>query len=419
MATKYWRGTAAAVAQVARATITAYDATTTYKVTIGGVTISQIGTGGTVSTTATALVALLNASTDPRFSQITWTANAVAGSIDGTADTAGMPFVFSTSVSGGAGTFGAYGVTTANAGPNDWSTAYNWSDGVVPVNGDTVYIQDVSTNICWGLDQSAVTLAALIIKNSFTGYIGLPHYTMAASADGNTVTTVAANEYRDTYLKISSTLTDIGYYEGPATVNGSQRIKIDFGSVTTQAVTVWNTASSGKDGFPAVLLLCNHNTFILNVRNAPGGVGVAMGIPGETSTLATVNVMDRSSASRVYTGDGVTLTTWNQYGGDNVARAVATMTTQNVYGGTLTTEGSYAVTTLNLKGGVYYANSTGTITTINFTSGLPATLDSWGNSTARTWTTLNKAIGATIRKHANVTITTPVEPTVDCTVVCS
>jgi hypothetical protein len=51
---------ALAVAQDRRATITAYDVATTYKVTINGKIVSVLGSGGTVTTTAVALAAALN-----------------------------------------------------------------------------------------------------------------------------------------------------------------------------------------------------------------------------------------------------------------------------------------------------------------------------------------------------------------------
>jgi len=86
-------------------TITAYDAATTYKVTIGGADVTQVGTGGTTTTTATALTTALNGSTNSNFTPITWTS--AANVITGTHDTEGVSYTPTTSVSGGAGTFGA------------------------------------------------------------------------------------------------------------------------------------------------------------------------------------------------------------------------------------------------------------------------------------------------------------------------
>ncbi|HXE43069.1 MAG TPA: hypothetical protein VN516_08595, partial [Candidatus Baltobacteraceae bacterium] len=142
MATQNWLGIATAVSQVTTVTIGTYDATTTYKVTIGGQTISTLGTGGTNATTATALKNLLAASTHPYFAAVTWTVNSAV--ITGTATTAGVPFVLTTAVSSGTGTI-SNSTTTASSGPNDWSTALNWDSGTVPAAGDNVYIKNTST----------------------------------------------------------------------------------------------------------------------------------------------------------------------------------------------------------------------------------------------------------------------------------
>jgi hypothetical protein len=64
---------ALAVAQDRRATITAYDVATTYKVTINGKVVSVLGQGGTVTTTALALAHGPESLTvPPEFQEITW-----------------------------------------------------------------------------------------------------------------------------------------------------------------------------------------------------------------------------------------------------------------------------------------------------------------------------------------------------------
>ena len=92
MATKYWKGTATAVAQVSSATVTAYDAATTYKITVGAgnntVVISAPGTTD-ANGTAAALRTAWNASTHPYCAGITAAgtgAAAVAAAPVGTAD---------------------------------------------------------------------------------------------------------------------------------------------------------------------------------------------------------------------------------------------------------------------------------------------------------------------------------------------
>ena len=94
MTTLYWLGTADAVVQIGTASIDSVDATPAnnlFIVTIGGVAISTLGDTN-VATTAAALVVLLEASTHPYFTAITWT-NPSAGNIVATADTAGIPFI--------------------------------------------------------------------------------------------------------------------------------------------------------------------------------------------------------------------------------------------------------------------------------------------------------------------------------------
>ena len=108
-ATLYWIGGADAVSQVATTQITAFDAATTYKVTIGGITVSVAGDTD-ADTTAAALKAALSGSDHPYFTAITWTV--ATDTITGTAATAGVPFVFSTSATGGTGTISAYSEDT-------------------------------------------------------------------------------------------------------------------------------------------------------------------------------------------------------------------------------------------------------------------------------------------------------------------
>jgi len=409
MATKYFLGTATTVAQVATITFGTYDTSTTRSITIGGVSVSRADSGGTLTAALTSLASDLNASTHPYFSAITWSSSATQ--ITGTADTAGVPFVMTGAVSGGTGTVsdsGAMTTTTAAAGPNIWSTASNWSDGAVPTGSDTVIIKDIDTNIVYGLDQSSVTLTLLNIHKSYTGKIGLDRTVFATSADGETSSATAKPEYRDTYLKISATTLKIGENYSQSTPNGSQRIKINLGSNASTTEIYGTAQSSSETGLPAVRLLANHASTAVYVRSAPGGVGIAVDAPGETSTVSLVSVSDTTTASRVFTGAGTTLTTWAQNGGNNIQQAAAGVTTNTINGGSLITEGSYAVTTTTLNGGTLTSNSTGTITTLNLNGG---TADFQQSNRARTVTTLNlnstAGHGGTLKADGSVlTITT-------------
>ena len=386
MSTVYWLGTADAVSQVSTGSIDSVDATpsnNTFAVTIGGVSISQVGDTN-VATTAAALVASLNASTHPYFAAITW-ANPSAGNITGTADTAGVPFVAALTETGaGTGAVTDFSATTASSGPNDWSTAANWSGGAVPVNSDDVILADSSVSVLWGLDQSSVALGSLTIRQSYTGRVGLPRSSFATSALN---TDSSKTEYRGTYLQIGTTALAVGQHFGPGSATGSGRIKLDLGATACTA-TIFDTASNSTDApLPAVRLKANSASTDIYVRAAPGGVGVAADVPDETSTIRKMSVVGTPSSIRVQVGAGTTITTYEQQGGNNVLQSAGAVATVSASGGTLATEGAFAVTTLNARGGTVYPNSTGTVTTMNVDGG---TVDLTASNVARTVTTLNR-----------------------------
>ncbi len=397
MATTFWFGNAPAVAQVAAATFATYDATTTRTITIGGVAVSAVDSGGNLTAALAAFAVVLNAGlvsgvAHPYFKAITWTSNATQ--IIGTATTAGVPFVFAGSVSGGTGTVSnAYAVSTASAGPNDWSTAANWSGGAVPVNGDIVYLTNSAVHIAYGLAQSAVTLAELHSDQTFTGRVGLDYTNFATSVDALTVSTTVRPEYRTTFLQISATLWIHGDSLGISAPSGSARFCIDLGANASTA-NIINTASSSADsGRPCVRILCNHASTVINVRSGTGGVGIAAEKPSDTSTLPTINCTDTSGQTKIITGYGINLTTFNTTGGNHILKSNNAITTVTCNGGTLRTEGTGATTTLNVNSGTVTANATGTITTVNCNGGQ---LTGFGSSNARTWTTVTMKPGATL-----------------------
>jgi hypothetical protein len=363
-----------------------------------------------VNQTATDLRAALNASTHPYFSTITWSGS--SGSIIGTADVAGVPFVAALTKTGaGTGTVTDFASTTANAGPNVWGTAANWSGATVPGAADTVILRQSTVPIAWDLDQNALSLTRLVIEDSYTGTLGLNRSTFALSASGGNPSS-AATEYRQGYLAIQATTVEIGARNPGASALGASRIKIDNRKSAASTTIVYHTAASSADsGLPAVRLLAAHANADLYVLDAQGGVGVAVDAPGETSTLGIVSIADDTGVSRVQTGEGVTLTTWSQQGGTNELRAAATVTTVEVLGGELTIEGDYTITTLTIAGGNVIDNHIksggNAITTVNQTGGL---LDGSQSTRARTWATVNPDSGSIRIDDSVVTITTLDKP---------
>ena len=407
--TLYWLGTADTVAQVATGSIDSVDGTpanNTFTVTIGGVAVSAVGDTD-VNTTATNLRTALNASTHPYFAAITWSGG--TGNIIGTADTAGAPFIAALTETGaGTGAVTDFAATTASAGPNDWSTADNWDTGSVPVGADDVIIENSDVNIVWGLAQSAVDLGTLRIDQSFTGKIGLDRTNFATSVEGDTVSTTQKDEYREDYLDIGWATGDIGQNFGPGQPNGSTRLKLDNDKAAASVTTIHNTASSSAEtGLPAIRLLAAHANANIIVRDAPGGVGVAVDVPGETSTVGIVSVSNGS----VFIGSGTTITTLEVQNGTVLLQAAATVTAINVDGGTVTTEGDYVITALNITGGTVNCNNIKTagnaITTATITGG---TLNGGDSMETRTWATVNPDGGSIVADDGFITITTLDEP---------
>lgn len=387
MATPRWLGVASPIAQVQNYTfagtweaddiIRAAFGTHFYEFTAGSTDPATI-----VASMVTVWNAL-NAARYPEFAEITASASGVDLIL--TADTAGKPFTCTLTpleANGGAadaqtiegvGTATTGGVTTASAGPNDWSTAQNWSTGAVP-GADTAILENSSVDIRYGLAQSAVTLVALHILASYTGKVGL------AEHNGTYY------EYRDRYLAISAT----NIYIGQGTGTGSNQIRINTGSVAG-TIHVYLMAASAVPGIEALTLI-GTNITALNIYK--GTVGVAV-IGGEVATITTLRVgyiANVVSDALVRLGSGVTLTTVSQSGGDlTVNNAVTTITTVD---GVLRIRLAATVTTLNLDGGTCYYVSTGTATTINVGNGgkLLFTQDMQG----RTVTTCNIFAGSTV-----------------------
>ncbi len=407
MATLYWLGIADAIAQIATIAVSGYDAATTYALEVNGVRVAATSGGGTTTAVATALAAAWNLSTHPYATGVTASSN--TNTVTLTADVAGVPFAAVSMASGGAGTIGAFTVGTAATGKEHWNNADNWSTGSVPVSSDDVIIGDSSVPILWGLDQNAVALASLTVRQSYTGVIGLPAASFATTAAGGAP--AAVTEYRQDYLLIGADRVSLGEHDGPGDPNGAQRIKLNNNRAAASTTVVHRTTQvSGDLGLPAVRLRLAHASATLEVRKAPGGVGLAIDKPGETSTVGTVTVVDPSSVSRVFIGDGVTITNYRQAGGRNLLQAAATITSAIVTGGELVLEGTAAVTTLTVSGpgATVEANnkpSAGSaLVTATVSDG--GALIGTGSMAARTWGTVKVTEGALEVDDAIVTVTT-------------
>jgi hypothetical protein len=353
VATRIWQPSAAPAGQVTDYVFGGtWEASDIVNVTIGAKTISVTAGSTTISTVVDNVVTAITAADKtnyPEFADIT--AERSSNTLRLTAGTAGVPFVctVATTETGGGGAdaqtidgaASSTGTTTTSpGGPNNWDNTANWSSADTPDSADDVIIDNTTVSILYGLAQSGVALTSMTIGANFSGLIGLP----ATNENGYF-------EYRETYLAIGSTTTNVGAGIGP----GSGRLKLDTGSGGT-VLNVHNTGGAVDSGLEA-LLWKGTGTNTINVHG--GSVGIAV-LEGEAATVATLRVT--SSGASVRAGSGLSLTTLDQDNGTVILGAGAT--TVNKSDGTLTINGSGAFTTINNYGGTAFINSSGTITTL-------------------------------------------------------
>lgn len=400
MATYRWIGGAPARSQVQNYTLAGvWEASDVIRCTIGQKSFDTTAGSTTPATIAGTLRDAWNALSStqyPEFQEIT--ASVSGDDVILTADTPGKPFVVTMTplesdlsaadaqTIEGVGTATTGSTTTSNQGPNDWSTAANWSAATVPVDGDIIHIEDGSWEILYGLDQSSIDPAALHIWASFTGKIGLPKWNSGGYA-----------EYRTDYLTLNSCpILKIG--AGPGA--GSGRLKINVGSNAACTADVERTGETVEPGVPFQSREGTHANNVVNITR--GYVGIAI-FGGETATVLTLRVgfvANRANDATVVCGSGVTHTTVHQLGGR--LELNANTTTVNVRGGTCVFKQAVTVTTLDVGAvdprdtapctALY--NSSGTITTVNVRRN--GILDFSQDMRSVTVTTLNAYAGARI-----------------------
>lgn len=371
MAVNSFAGDAAAVAQVHRFTIqhtwTAAD-TATLKCGRKSVTFAAPSTShGAI---AAGLVAAWNASTEPELAEVTASSTSGGAVISLTADTAGVSFVASTTwVTATTADIAGPTTGTANAGPECWDTATNWSLCAVPTTADDVRLENSNVNILYGLAVATAPLT-LDIRQSYTGKIGLPR----VNAGGDYL------EYREDYLTFPTTThamtVDIGEGEG----DGSGRIKIDMGvhsavgSTGARTINIYNKGTREDADVPCVLLKGSTGSTgdALNINK--GDVGLAF-YGGETAKMTTIKlgfISNRARDAKLVCGSGAAHTTITKTGGELEVNADVTTLTQGA-GKTRVNAGT--VVTANANGGTLFYNSPDSTgpTTINVNGG--ATLD--------------------------------------------
>jgi len=394
MSTKFYKGQSTPVAKVMIVTPAVVEIGDVFSILIDGEVVATFtALAATVASVATGLAAAWNASSDVRAA--TCTATVVSSTVVLTADTLGMPFVITCSTVDGGGNDTQTLVPTtsiANVSANDAGNLNNWSDGVVLTTSDVVVLENSASHILHTLDQSAVTLASLTIKPTYTGRIGLYKNKFATTATTHSAT---KSEYRDEYLKIGVTNFSMPLHVGAGSPSSSSRVNVNFGTVQTTVLINGTSQSSADDQLPPVRLLGTHAANKLTMTD--GVVGSCL-VAGELSTWTEVNVSD----GILNLGVGATLTTLNVEGGDvQIASAVTTI---NQDGGKITVNGSGGITTINCNGGEINYNGSGTITNLNVRG--KCVLSS---GTARTITNCNLFAGANLMSDESTTFTNGID----------
>jgi hypothetical protein len=239
--------------------------------------------------------------------------------------------------------------TVSPTGPHHWDNANNWSGAALPVAADKVYLQNIKTDILYGLDAlSAVTLAEIHFMASFTGKFGLKPFN-----------DLGYYEYRQLSADIHSTKIFVG--EGPG--GGSPYININGGTVQEEMI-VFDTGEPDDASIPALCWKGTHASNVLRIFKGKLGIGIFVGDLATVLTLQIGYATDQASDVEYMIGAGVTLTTLQVSGGDGrIDLQAANATTLTMTGGTLIVSGTANITNSTLYNGALLVwNSTGTST---------------------------------------------------------
>jgi hypothetical protein len=185
-----WVGGAAATAQIDTLTPASVAATDVLRVTLtaeDGSTQQHVDTTMTGSTAAQAcddMIVQLQASTETLFRRLTFSDQTTHVQV--TANTAGVPFYMTTSVtntSGGGAPTLTRAASTVSSGPNDFNVLANWilADGAAPSGGegvpgdaDEIHCSTGNHDILYGLDQNTTDLKQFRVTGGYQGSIGQP-----------------------------------------------------------------------------------------------------------------------------------------------------------------------------------------------------------------------------------------------------
>lgn len=312
-----------------------------FKVQIGTGVVQIAATTTSAATTATELLAALQAATaPPMFAEVTWSLD--TATITGLGPTDGRPVsqavsVATTESDGGAADAQTITLTVVQegTGPKDYKNTANWSGSALPGNGDEIHFGLYPFCPEHNIDgQDAVTPTAIYVHSGPTDglMVGLPQYN----------STGGYAEYLPTHLEIKASAVYVGIG------NGAYVPKISVNTLDAGgSLYVYRSELRADDGTAPVNWLTTASSTVADCRGA-----LDLGTyAGQAPVLGTVT--QQGSAADVRIGKD------------------ATTVTLSVLGGVLNYEAADAPTTVNVKAGAIcnLAGSGNTITTVTYERG--------------------------------------------------
>jgi len=299
MATKYWVGRAARVAQVSKIVFSSVTVSATYTITINGKSVSVVAATTVLADLVALFAGAWSSSAEPEHQEVT-----LAGRFDPTlsgvqltCNTTGVDFTVSASATSGSATVTT---PTAASGPNFWNVAGNWSGSTLPSAADDLVLSNSDVSILYGLTDTT-SYASLTIDASYTGTIGLPSKNERGYP-----------EYRTQHLTLGSG-SAITVTIGNGIGSFSPMIKLDFGASNVTYTQVGSSSSAFGTSSSAIELRTSSSASTYRVYG--GSLSV---VSGSTATITTLDVIrrDQSNIPNVVTSNAITITTATVIGGN-------------------------------------------------------------------------------------------------------
>lgn len=346
MPTITWLGKAASRARIDTIDVDSAANTETFIATRNGKSVTYTaGAGETTATVAAGWLVLLQASTEPEFTELTFAAGSATDLITVTGPADGAPFTVTISGTGTA----SISTTTAGISPHDANNGANYSGGALPSASDTLVFENSNVSVLYNLTAlAAIALTKTIRRATYTGQIGLPDTNPAGYV-----------EDRTTHLSLNSATVD--WQASPA--DAARQFRLN-GVTTGCVMTVHGDNATTEVGAEALEVKGFVATSDINVS----GASIAV-CPLESQTAAVRLFKATDSTFTIGSGASATLTNPTFSNSRGELRSNFTTITVDGAGSDVMVSGTAAAGTgVTVLGGVVEWKSSGTSGTIAVSS---------------------------------------------------